>query len=109
MSISIDLEKVNYNEFVNKLMENEKVNDKELLEKIILEFGNKVGEDLVVLHNEYYEDGICTWNMWNMITEVFKLEDEDYVSDCYYDLRKGLISYKEIDEAYENLGLEIEE
>ena len=37
MSISIDLEKVNYNEFVNKLMENEKINDRELLEKIILE------------------------------------------------------------------------
>lgn len=109
MSISVDLEKVNYNEFVNKLMKNEKINDKQLLEKIILEFGNKVGEDLVVLHNEYYEDGICTWNMWNMITKVFKLEDEDYVSDCYYKLSKDLISYKEIDEAYENLGLEVED
>lgn len=109
MSISIDLEKVNYNEFVNKLMENPKINDKELLKKIILEFGNKVGEDLVILHNEYYEDGICTWNMWNMITEVFKLEDDDYVSDVWYDLRKNMISYKEIDEAYDNLGLEMEE
>ena len=106
MSISIDLEKVNYNEFVNKLMKNEKINDRDLLEKIILEFGNKIGEDLVVLHNEYYEDGICTWNMWNMITRVFKLEDEDYVGDCYYDLKKDLISYKETDEAYESLGLE---
>ena len=109
MSISIDLKKVNYNEFVNKLMENEKINDKELLEKIILEFGNKMGEDLVVLHNEYYEDGICTWNMWDMVTEVFKLEDDDYVSDVWYDLRKNLISYKEKDEAYENLCLKRKE
>ena len=54
MGISIDLEKVNYNEFVNKLLENKKINNKELLEKIILEFGNKIGDELVVLHNEYY-------------------------------------------------------
>lgn len=106
MSISIDLEKVNYENFINKLMENPKINNKQLLKKIILEFGNKVGEDLVVLENEYYENGVCTWNMWDMITEVFKLEDEDYVSDVWDDLRKNLIAYKEIDEAYENLGLE---
>ncbi len=106
MSISIDLKEVNYNEFVNKLMENEKINDKELLEKIILEFGNKIGEDLVILHNEYYEDGICTWNMCNMIEEVFGLENEDYIYDIYTDLSKDLISYKEKEEAYENLGIE---
>ncbi len=109
MSISIDLEKVNYKDFIDKLMENSKINNKELLEKIILEFGNKIGEDLVILENEYYEDGICTWNMWNMITEVFKLEDDDYVSDVYYELRKRLISYKEIEDAYENLGIERED
>lgn len=109
MSISIDLDKVNYNKFVDKLMENEKITNKELLEKIILEFGNKVGEDLVVLSNEYYEKGHCLWNMFNMIGEVFEIEDEDYVSDIWYDLRKGLVDYKEIDDAYENLGLERKE
>lgn len=109
MSISVDLEKVNYNNFINKLMENPKINNKELLEKVILEFGNKIGEDLIILHNEYYEDGICTWNMFHMIEEVFELDDDDYVSDIYYDLREDLIAYKEIDEAYENLGLERKE
>ncbi len=106
MSISIDLYKVNYENFINKLMENPKINNKELLEKVILEFANKVGDELVVLHNEYYEDGICTWNMFNMITEIFELDDDEYVSDIYYDLRTALITYKEIDEAYENLDLE---
>ena len=109
MSISIELEKVNYKEFINKLMENPKINNKELLEKIILQFGNKIGEDLIILTNEFYEEGICTWNMWNMITEVFKLDDEDFVSNVYYKLKKELIAYKEIDEAYENLGIEREE
>ncbi len=106
MSISVDLEKLNYKEFVDKLMKNPKINNKDLLEKIILEFGNKVGEELVILHNEFWEDGICDWNMFAMIQEIFKLEDDEYISDVYYELRKGLINYKEIDDAYENLGLE---
>ena len=75
MGISIDLEKVNYEKLIEELMKDKKINDRELLEKIILEFGNLVGEDLVLLHNEYYEDGICTWNLFNMIDEVFETED----------------------------------
>lgn len=108
MSTSVDLYKLNYKEFVDELMKNSKINNRELLEKIILEFGNKVGEDLIILENEFWEDGICTWNMFEMIQEVFELEDledDEYISDVFYELRKTLISYKEIDEAFENLGL----
>ncbi len=106
MSMSVDLYKINYKKFVDKLMENPKINDRELLEKIILEFGNKVGKDLIILENEFYEDGICTWNMFAMITEVFELEEDDYVDIVFFKLQKGLIGYKEIDDAYDNLGLE---
>ena len=106
MSMSVDLYKLNYKKFVDKLMENPKINDRELLEKIILEFGNKIGEDLVILENEFWEDGICTWNMFAMITEVFELEEDDYVDIVFSKLQKSLIEYKEIDDAYENLGLE---
>ena len=55
MSISVDLEKLNYKEFVDNLMKNPKINNRELLEKIILEFGNKIGEELVILHNELWD------------------------------------------------------
>lgn len=106
MSMRVDLYKLNYKKFVDKLMENSKINDRELLEKIILEFGNKIGEELVILKNEFREDGICTWNMFAMIQEVFELEDDDYVSDAFYELRKFLVGYKTIDDAYENLELE---
>lgn len=107
MSMSVDLYKLNYKKFVDKLMENPKINDRELLEKIILEFGNKIGEDLVILENEFWEDGICTWNMKNMITEVFNLQDDcEYVDNILYNLEEDLIKYKEIDDAYDNLGLE---
>lgn len=103
MGISIDLEKVNYEKLIEELMKDKKINDRELLEKIILEFGNLVGEDLILLHNEYYEDGICTWNLFNMIDEVFETED---TYSKYIKIREDMIKYKEIDEAYENLGLE---
>lgn len=107
MSMSVDLYKLNYKKFVDKLMENPKINDRELLEKIILEFGNKIGKDLVILENEFWEDGICTWNMRNMITEVFNLQDDcEYVNSIFYELEEELIKYKEIDDAYDNLGLE---
>ncbi len=106
MGISIDLEKVNYEKLIEELMKDKKINDRELLEKIILEFGNLIGEDLVLLHNEYYEDGICTWNLFNMIDEVFETED---TYSKYIKIREDMIKYKEIDEAYENLGLERKE
>ena len=106
MSMSVDLYKLNYKKFVDELMENQKINNRELLEKIILEFGNKVGKDLIILEDEFWEDGICTWNMFTRIEEVFELEDDEYISDVFYELRKGLINYKEIDDAYEHLGLE---
>lgn len=106
MSMSVDLYKLNYKKFVDELMKNPKINNRELLEKIILEFGNKVGEDLIILENEFLEDGICTWNMFAMIQEIFELEDDEYISDVFYELRKILINYKKIDDAYENLGLE---
>lgn len=106
MSMSVDLYKLNYKKFVDELMKNPKINNRELLEKIILEFGNKVGEDLIILENEFWEDGICTWNMFAMIQEIFELEDDEYISDVFYELRKILINYKEIDDAYENLGLD---
>lgn len=58
-----------------------------------------------IVENEFQEDGICTWNMFTMITEVFELEDDDYVNDVFWKLQKRLTEYKEIDEAYENLEL----
>lgn len=88
MSISVDLYRLNYKGFVDKLMKNPKINNRELLEKIILEFGNKIGEELVILHNEFWEDGICTWNMFAMIQEIFELEDDEYISNVFMNYEK---------------------
>ena len=107
MGYSVDLYKLNFKKFVAKLMENPKINNKELLEKIILQFGNKVGEDLVILENEFFEEAVSTWEMANMIGEVFNLtEKEQYEYDeIFYDLSEDLITNKNRKDAYENLGL----
>ena len=105
--MSVDVYKLNYKKFVDKLMKNPKINDRELLEKIILEFGNKLGKDFIIIENTFFGKGICTLNMKNMITEVFDLQDNcEYVINIFYELGKVLFVYKSINEAYENLGLE---
>lgn len=112
MSIDVDLVKFNFNDYVKSLMKKiPKINNENLLREIILEFGNKVGDDIVLLHNEFWESGICDWNMFTMIQEIFELTEDEYddVSTIFYRLNEYLNGYKEIDEAYENLGLERKE
>lgn len=106
MGISIDLEKVNYEKLIEELMKDKKINDRVLLEKILTEFGEHIGEYYIILSNEFYEEGICTWNLFSMIDEVFETDD---TYSKYIKIREEMISYKEIDEAYENLGLERKE
>lgn len=103
MSIDVDLYKTNYDELVENLMKYCKTDDRKLLTSILEQFGEHIGDYYIQLHNEYYEDGICTWNVASMINEVFDVEDS--YGDVILKLQKDMIGYKEIDEAYENLGL----
>lgn len=104
MGICIDFYKYNYDKVVNNLVEKKKIKDKELLEKILAEFGEHIGDKYIITSNEYYEEGICDWNLWTMLNEVFGIEESD---DCFYkdSDREEIISYKEIKDAYDNLGL----
>ena len=111
MSIVICIERYDYNKFINSIMSKfNKINNKELLEKIISEFGNIVGEELIMMWNELYEDGgFCASNMCQMIYEVFNLtrEEKEELSSILHNCEfVGTVSYKTIDSAYENLGLE---
>lgn len=106
MGISIDLEKCNYEKLINEFMKDKKINNRELLEKIMAQFGEHIGDYYIILHNEYYEDGICTWNLTSMIDEVFETEDS---YNSYLNVREYMINYKEKYDAYTNLGIEYEE
>lgn len=107
MSWTIEMEKCNFSELVTNLCEKYKIENKELLEKILLEFGEKIGETYVIMHNEVWEDGICTWNCFQLINRVFGIKGvEDNSYDEFLHLSEPMISYKTIGEAIENLGLE---
>lgn len=106
MSWTIGMEKCNFNELVTNLCEKYKIENKELLEKILLEFGEKIGDTYVIMHNEVWEDGICTWNCFQLINRVFGIKGVENSYDEFLHLSESMISYKTTDEAIENLGLE---
>ena len=110
MGISIDLYRYDFKEFKEDLMKTfPQIKDEELLSKIMLQFGTLIGNDLIVLHNEYYEDGICTWNMFHIIEKVFEI-DTKYpnpdVQDVSFKHRHVMLGYKEKYDAYSELGIE---
>ena len=105
MGFIVEVEKCNFNELVTNLCDKYKIKDKELLEKILLEFGELIGDTYVIMHNEYWEDGICTWNCFRLINRVFKIEEDKDSYDEFLHLSKTMKGYMEVDEAIDKLGL----
>lgn len=124
MGVYIDLYKIDYTKYRTELMKRfPRINDENLLKKIMCEFGTFITDnDFIILHDEYYEDGICTWNMDHAIEEVFHLKDDpDYdswnekikdiynVQEAFFLARTELIGHKDLYEALSNLGYELKE
>lgn len=108
MGINIDLRRYDYKKTKKALLELTKEEDETMIEKILSEFGTKIDNDYIVLCNEYYEDGHCLWNCMSFIEQYYKLE-EDTAYDCFIrSENKPMVDYKPIDEACENLGIDIE-
>ena len=103
MGIDIDVYKYNLKKLKKSFMELPEVNDEDLLTKIMLEFGEVIGDSYIILDNEYYEDGNCFYNLSSMIDQVFETKDSFNV---LLDQRESVLSYKELYDAYNNLGLE---
>lgn len=103
MGISIELNKCNFNLLTKTLCDAYKIEDKELLEKILLQFGELIEDTYVIMHNEYWIDGTCTYNCFELIDKVFKIDGSYSV---FLDIYEKMIDYKEIDDAIDELGLE---
>ena len=103
MGYDIGVYKYNLKKLKKSFMELPEINDEDLLTKIMLEFGEVIVDYYIILDNDYYEDGNCFYNLPNMIDKVFKTE---YSFDVLLKQRESLLSYKELYDAYENLGLE---
>lgn len=103
MGYNIEVYKYKFKDLKKSFMKLPKVNDEDLLTKIMLEFGEVIGDYYIILDNDCWEDGDCFYNLSNMIDEVFKTEDSFNV---LLEQRESIVSYKELYEAYDNLGLE---
>lgn len=103
MGYDIEVYKYKFKELKKSFMELPRVNDEDLLTKIMLEFGEVIGDYYIILDNDYYEDGDCFYNLSNMIDKVFNTEDS---FNILLEQREYVVSYKELYEAYDNLGLE---
>ena len=103
MGCDIEMHKYKFKELKKSFMELPEVDNEDLLTKIMLEFGEVIGDYYIILDNDYYEDGNCFYNLSNMIDEVFKTKNS---FDILLKQWTPVISYKELYEAYDNLGLE---
>lgn len=107
MGVSIDLHRFDYKKTKDALLNITKEKDETIIDKILAEFGTKIDNDYIVLANEYYEDGHCLWNLYNLIEKHYKIDD---VYDCFiHSENKPMVDYKTLDEAYENIGFSLEE
>ena len=56
MGYDIEVYKYNLKELKKSFMELPEINDEDLLTKIMLEFGEVIGDSYIILDNEYYEE-----------------------------------------------------
>lgn len=76
MGMYIELEKCNFKTLVDKLMEDPKIDDREMLEKILKGFGEVIGDTYLLLDNEFYEE-------YNSYYELERLLESYFRVDCF--------------------------
>lgn len=76
MGVYVDLYKIKYDELINELMKIEEIDDKDMLEKILLAFGEKIGDYYILLCNEYYEEYNSYYGLTDFIDTYFNLPND---------------------------------
>jgi hypothetical protein len=108
---SIDLYSYDYEKLVNKTLEVCKADSRELVEKILLSCGNKVGDRYIILNQELWEDFSCYYNVSTALERIFKIDDvfgKVFCSIKDSDTDKQiLISAMELYEIESEIGIEI--
>jgi len=104
MSRSVTIEKCNFDKLVNDLMEKyKKINNKKMLCKILLSFGEKIGDQYIILNNEYYEECNSYYNVAHLINSYFGC---DFSFDVFCNNTNEMICNKSKYEVVINLGIE---
>lgn len=113
MGRSIDLYSYDYEKLVNKTLDVCKTDNRELVEKILLSFGNKIADRYILLNQELWDDYSCYYNVASILNKVFKVEDVFGDIFCSFNReevdKKDLIAAMDKDTVLDNLGIGIEE
>lgn len=75
MGRSIDLYSYDYEKLINKILKVCNTEDEELVEKILLSCGNKIGDRYIILNQELWEDCSCYYNVSIALERIFKIYD----------------------------------
>lgn len=105
MGRAVELKVGNYDTVLNKLVDKFEIEDVEFLEKVLLSFGEKLGDSYVLLHNEYYEEFNSYFNVAEFIDRYYDVDSFNVFLD---NMTEGVSNMNTYDVA-DNLGVELPE
>lgn len=83
--MDIELYKYDYNKLVNTIMEQfPQVQDRIMLEKILVSFGENINGTYILLRNDYYDDDNSYFNVLRLLETYF---DIDGVGNVFRELK----------------------
>lgn len=91
MSVNIKLYRYNWDRLILDL-QGLGITDAELLEDILLKFGEKCGNRYYLLNNEYYEDYNSYYNAIYFIQSCFNIKGDSIVHSVFLKNRKEIES-----------------
>jgi hypothetical protein len=106
MGIYVDVQKGNYETIKSELNKKFSIEDTDFLEKILLQFGEKIGDQYVLLNNEYWEDNNSYYGVSRFIDRYFGVEDS---FDIFLRHMTEVNANWNVYEAAEELGVELPE
>lgn len=101
MSISIEVLKCSFKEFVEKLMTIKEIDDKNLLEFILKQYGWLEGDNYYILNNEFWEEYNSYYHLPHSIKQWFNISDD--ISPDPFDIQLQVMSKIETNHAIEEV------
>lgn|SRR5690606_3743901 len=105
MGISIEVRVGDFNEIKTELISRFKIEDEVFLEKILLQFGEKIGDKYVLLNNEFWDEFNSYYGISTFIDRYYSVEDS---FDIFLRMKEVNANWNVYDAADE-LGVELPE
>lgn len=74
MGRSVDIRKINYQEYHDALSKNKTKESDISIEQILLFFGEKIGDQYILLCNEFWEESNSYYSLFSVLEKVLGIE-----------------------------------